>query len=350
MRSTSADASLPRRLLFAYALLVVYASLHPLTGWRATSAPLLDFITAPWPRYVTTFDLGINVLVYIPLGFLLFSALTNRLPVWLAGALALSAAAALSFSLELLQHFLPSRVPSNADLLCNTLGALIGALLGMRYGHALLTGGRLHALRLSFVAEGRHAEIGLFLLALWLIGQASPDPLLFGLGNLRSLLDLPATLHSAESFFRFETAITATNVLAVGLLTSLLVRRHAMAYALLLILAALIVKAVAMSILFSPDRALLWLTPGAQTGLAMGCVILVASFVLPVALRRTLAALALLLSSALVNLAPENPYLEAALSAWTPGQFMNFNGLSRLITSIWPYLALPYLMLPAKRR
>ena len=53
---------------------------------------------------------------------------------------------------------------------------------------------------------------------------------------------------------------------------------------------------------------------------------------------------ALLLATVMVNVAPENPYLHNMLQIWNPGQFLNFNGLTRLVSSLWPFLALPWLM------
>ncbi len=63
-----------------------------------------------------------NVVMFLPLGFLLVSYL--RRP-WLGflGALALSIAA------ELVQHVIPGRVASVRDVLANALGAAVGALL-----------------------------------------------------------------------------------------------------------------------------------------------------------------------------------------------------------------------------
>ena len=58
-----------------------------------------------------------------------------------------------------------------------------------------------------------------------------------------------------------------------------------------------------------------------------------------------MAALALLFATVMVNVAPENPYLLNTLQIWNPGQFLNFNGLTRLIASLWPFLALPWLMI-----
>ena len=48
-------------LALGYALLIVYASLYPLSGWRDSGVPLFDFLSGGWPRYFTGFDLFINV-------------------------------------------------------------------------------------------------------------------------------------------------------------------------------------------------------------------------------------------------------------------------------------------------
>ena len=51
----------------------------------------------------------------------------------------------------------------------------------------------------------------------------------------------------------------------------------------------------------------------------------------------------------LVNLTPYNPYSVAALAVWRQGHFLNFNGLTRLTATLWPFLALPALVLLARR-
>jgi hypothetical protein len=70
---------------------------------------------------------------------------------------------------------------------------------------------------------------------------------------------------------------------------------------------------------------------------------------LPVSLRLPLAGLALMDGTVLVNLAPPNPYSIIALAAWRQGHLLNFNGLTRLTASFWPFLALPYLTLCGRR-
>jgi len=42
---------LARLLLAVYLLLIVYASLYPLTGWRDSGDDPVSFLGAGWPRY-----------------------------------------------------------------------------------------------------------------------------------------------------------------------------------------------------------------------------------------------------------------------------------------------------------
>ena len=54
-------------------------------------------------------------------------------------------------------------------------------------------------------------------------------------------------------------------------------------------------------------------------------------------------------ATVLVNLAPPNPYSAAALATWRQGHFLNFNGLTRLVSILWPFLTLPFLLLTTRR-
>jgi VanZ family protein len=337
-------------LAVAYALLTAYASLHPLAGWRDTGAPALDFLAAAWPRYYTGFDLAANILAYVPLGFLLVPALQARLGIAAAALLAALAGAGLSLGLETLQNFLPSRVPSNIDLACNSIGAMIGAAAGMNWGRELVDGGRLHRLRMRLVTHGQAADFGLVLLGLWLLAQLNPELLLFGTGDLRALLELPSLPYSAQRFAVTEAAVAAAGMLAAGLIGWSLLRTQRRALLLPLLFAPLAIKAFANAVLVNAAQFLHWLTPGNATGLSIGAVALFAATYLPPLAQRMLAALALLAATALVNLAPENPYLTASLAVWQQGHFLNFNGLTRLVSSLWPFAALPYLMLPRPRQ
>lgn len=334
----------------AYALVIIYASLNPFTGWRDNGVPLFDFLTAAWPRYWTAFDLITNVAAYVPLGFLLLPALRAALPTWLAVVLALIMPTALSAGLETLQNFLPSRVPSNVDLACNLAGAWAGALLGLRFGGLFADGGAIFHLRRDRVVPGRVGDAGLILLALWLMTQMNPALLLFGHGDLRSLLGLaPAMPYSAQGQVAVEWGIAVLGPLAAGLVAREVMSRPSAPAIAALLIGALIVRGVAAGVILGGEHFLHWATPGNKVGFVIGAGLLSMALTLPSWARRGIAALALLIGTALANLAPDNPYLLAPDSPTLMGHFLNFNGLTRLASVVWPFVALAWLMTPAPR-
>ncbi len=344
-------SSLPFYLASAYTLLAVYGSLYPFNDWRDSGVDPLIYLSAGWPRYYTGFDIALNVFAYLPLGFLWAAALLPRLPAAAAFVAAISIGALLSFGIETVQNFLPSRVPSNLDLAANAVGAALGAVAGLRWGRHLLDGGHLHAMRERRFLRGPSGDVGLLLVALWLLTQLNPETFLFGSGNLRGLFGLPAALpFAAEHFAVLETATVACQTFAIALIGTRLAANHPQLLPPALIVAALAVKSFALLVLMNGVHGLAWATPGALTGLAIG-VALWASFVpAPPPLRQAAAALALMIATALANLMPDNPYLEDTLRVWQQGHFLNFNGLTRLATALWPFLALPWLMLSRSRR
>ncbi|MDB5888674.1 MAG: hypothetical protein JWM03_1546, partial [Rhodocyclales bacterium] len=71
--------------------------------------------------------------------------------------------------------------------------------------------------------------------------------------------------------------------------------------------------------------------------------VLVVAWQLPGWLQHSLACVALLLCTALVNIAPENPFELASMRLIHENHFLNFHGLTRLADFLWPFLALIYL-------
>jgi VanZ family protein len=343
---------LARYLLLAYVLLVIYASLHPFSGWRDQGVNPFAYLGGALPRYITTFDLVTNFAAYLPLGFFALLALHPLVRGPLALIAAGLAGCALSLALEATQTYLPSRVPSNLDLATNSLGAFAGAGLALRFGVGLLGSGRIYALRHRWFLVGHQHDLGLVLLALWLFTQLNPETLLFGNGDLRDLLDHPpAVLHPAEVFIQMEAAVAACNLIAIGLFLSCLTQDHQPLRRLLLALltGALALKTVAVGVLLKAQNVFAWLTPGALLGLAGGALILMLAVALPRAARLALSGLLLMAATVLVNMAPENPYFADALQQWPQGYFLNFNGVTHLVSLAWPFVALFYLMLLAPR-
>ena len=80
--------------------LIVYASLYPFDQWRDQGIESWAFLTAPWPKYWTAFDVASNVLGYAPLGFFLTLSAMRMGWRWRAVTWSTAAAALLSFSME----------------------------------------------------------------------------------------------------------------------------------------------------------------------------------------------------------------------------------------------------------
>lgn len=342
------------RILFAvFAALTVYASLYPMEGWRDSGLSPFAYLSAPWPRNVIHFDVAANVLGYIPYGFLAAVAVQPRLRGIWAFLAATASALVLTLILEALQSYLPARIASNLDALCNVTGAALGAAAALLLGPRLLAEGPLGRLRKNAFLAGGVVDLGLALMGLWLFIQLNPTTLLFGAGDLREFLGAREPRGQRPEFFITIEALTAAaNLTAAGLLFSSLSNSKALVrlQILLLLFAALLVKTMAFAILMRAENIFTWLTPGAQIGLAVGVVVVLFGVWLPRGARLVAAAVLIMAATVLVNLAPPNPYLIASLKVWQQGHFLNFNGLTRVVSALWPFAALGYLMYLAGAR
>jgi len=353
-----------RASLLAWLLLIVYASWYPFTGWRDIGVPPLAYITAAWPRYWTWFDLLTNVAAYLPLGLLAVFALHPLQKGVRAALISIAGCAAVSALMEAMQTWLPSRVPSNLDLLTNVTGAAIGAAVGMLLAPSFVDQGRFHLLGKRWF---RHdSSRAMILLALWPLAQIYPQSWLFGHGQvlpgisvwlsdwLSEPFDLGALLmHSIHlhithiwQFWLLETIITASGLTGALLALLCLLRRSAPRIMLTggLLALAIGVKSLACALFFTPDNAFVWLTPGALGGLLIGVLMVAGLSFAPAIVQRRLAAFSLLLCLMMVNLTPANHYFIVTLQAWSQGKFLNFNGAAQFFALCWPFVALYFLL------
>jgi VanZ family protein len=365
MASTPLDAKpwharrspLARGACIVYAMLLLYSGLAPWSGWRNLGVGPFAYLDAPLPRHVTTFDLFVNVLAYLPLGALIVLACHPRVRGAAVTALALAAGALLSGAIEALQTYLPRRVPSNVDLVTNTAGALVGALITAPFASSLIDRGRLAELRMRWF-ERRHSAV-LLLVALWPITRVYPEPMLFGSGDMRDAFGdfvaafggswpaIDASDFGPAEFVLAEAFVVAAAVLAVGLAFASTMRPAAPRLLLLvtLLAVALAAKTIAHGLLFGPERAFKWLTPGAYGGLALGTLALLAASAGPPRWLPRFALLALVAVVVAVNLVPYNPYYLANMQGWRQGALLNFNALTHWLATLWPY-ALMLALLP----
>lgn len=350
-------------LAWLYVALIVYASLYPFTPWRVPGVGLLSFLTLPWPRWWTGFDLVVNLLGYLPLGALVFGALVrsgvrdrHALPI------AFAAGSALSFVMEFVQDFLPQRVASNVDLAVNSLGTLIGAALGL-WIHTRGGLGQWQVARERWFI-GRSAG-GLALLLLWPIGLLFPLPVPLGEGQILVLLQENIAEQvdgtSIAPWFEgwadaeFERAALSPvgefTLIALGLLAPCMVAfsvaRPGWRRLVLVVGAAALgclATTLSTALNFGPMHLLAWSTPQALA--ALGFAVMLASLLSRLPGRAT-AGLGLVALTALVTVvaqAPSDPYFAQSLQLWEQGRFIRFHGAARWVGWLWPYAAIIYLI------
>jgi len=338
-------APLARELCLVYLLLIIYATLHPITSWRASPIPPWAWMTH-WPSASLPFDVGSNVLAYVPLGALLVWALWPALRGVGAVLVAAPVGTLLSLLLESLQTYLPSRASSLIDLAANGAGSLLGAVIAALLAVPLLERGQLGQAGAAWIEPGRGAARALILTGLWLFALLFPESILFGHGNALTYIGGPLSGYpfTPVEFTRVETAVSAASLFAAGVVLQAGLSAQAPR---LLLLAALLflacaLRALSQVILFGPEHAWAWLTPGATRGLAAGAAALLATLALTRPMRLALLVIAVTFATVVVNIAPPNPYYISTVQELNPGRFLNFNGLTQLVSAAWPFLALLY--------
>jgi VanZ family protein len=352
--------------------LIVYATLYPMTGWDHPAGwSAWRAITLPWSPRATRFDLVSNVLGYLPLGLLLVLALARdrRWPLAAAAVAALVLGAALSLVLELLQNFLPRRVPSALDWACNSLGIACGVVLALA----------LHRVGALDAWQARHARWfrrdsagGTTLLVLWPLALLFPAPVPLGLGQVFDRLaeqmaawvaDTPLepvllawtggrwSDAEAAALIRpplapgTETLLVTASMLAPCMLAFTLTRTGWRRAVLAGGAAALAFGGLSLSaaLNFGPQHAFTWQTPQVLTGIALGAALACACAWVPSRLAAVLGLVAITAAVSLVATAPADPYFALSLAAWEQGRFIQFHGASQWIGWLWPYAAAVYL-------
>jgi VanZ family protein len=349
----------------AYAALIVYASLYPFEGWRDQGIEPWAFLSSPWPRYWTGFDLTANAASYAPLGFLLALAKLRRAEDPAAAgngsaiAFAVLAGMVLAFCMESLQTYLPRRVPSNLDFGLNVLGTLFGAVLA---GGLEMLGAIDHWSRFRlrwFVEDARGA---LVLLALWPIALLFPAAVPLGLGQVFErleaavaewLMDTPFLEWLPVRDMELQPLVPGAELIcvALGVLAPCLLAYSVMVsvprravFATLVVTMGIAATALSAALSWGPVHAWAWLSFPVRLGLLTGLA--VAFMLLPLPRRgcAALVLLALVVHLSLLNQAPESAYFAQTLQTWEQGRFIQFHGLVQWLGWLWPYAALAYVL------
>jgi len=359
------DRSSARSLALVYAALVVYATLHPFAGWRwPPGVGWTELLALPWPPWRSRFDEWSNFLGYLPFGGLMMVAGVRGAAGRGLGLLwAVGVPAGLSFGLEVLQGFVPSRVPSARDWALNVAGAVCGAALALLLDAA---GGlaRWHGWRRRWL--GAPAGGGLALLLLWPVALLFPSPVPLGLGQVFIPLHevvtyviedtpwadvLPGQGLAPDPLAGAPGPLAEAVAIALGLLSPCLVAFVSIApgwrrLPAILVLGSLGVLATTLStaLNFGPVHALAWMTPRAGPALAVGAAAALLLWRLPQRLAAALGLVAVTAAVTLVAQAPQDPYFAASLQLWEQGQFIRFHGIAQWVGWLWPYAVLAWLL------
>lgn len=339
--------------------LIVYASLYPFMDWRDQGVAPWAFLVAPWPRYWTGFDIGINVLGYMPAGFFLALAACRTGRAHHAVLRSTLVCLVLSMGMETVQIYLPSRVSSNVDFGLNVLGGWLGALSATfleRLG-ALTRWSRVRAR--WFVADARG---GLVLLALWPVALLFPLAVPLGLGQVLDRVEaaiaqvledtpwlpgLPVREFELQPLLpQIEFACVLLGLLVPSLLGYCIIRTPARraVFALATVAIAVVMTSLSAALTFGPQHAWEWAHPPVLMGLLAGFAVTLALVRVPPRLGAALAVVATGVVLGLLNQAPTDPYFLHNLQIWEQGKFIRFHGLIQWLGWAWPYATVVYLL------
>lgn len=331
---------LARAISLCYGLLILYISLNPFDFDLQNGISAWAWLSAPLPRFITLFDVSVNILAYIPLGFLIVFAAYPRWRNFVALGLALSFSAILAFSVESLQSWLPTRIPSQMDWWANMLGGLLGGLLAIPLGPHWLSGSAIRR-RFDQWFGLNWAACALFLLFPWT--QIYPQSSWLGTGvwghAIFGSIDWGTTVvnHLAQ-----ETVITALCWLGTALLLSLGMRPKAPQWKILngLLAWTVLIKMLFTALQFGAEFSFLWLTAGAIWGMLLGSILLKWALCLSGRAKFWLALGCLIGATIAINLLPDNPYFVLTMRHWYQGGLLHFNELMQWVSVIWLPLAL----------
>ena len=335
---------LARAMSLSYALLILYVSLNPFDFDFQNGIAAWAWLDAPLPRFITLFDVSVNILAYIPFGFLVMFAAYPRWRNYVALGIALGLSAALALSVETLQTWVPTRIPSQMDWWANILGGLLGGLLAIPLGPQWLSGSAIRR-RFDQWFGLNWAACALFLLFPW--SQIYPQSSWLGTGvwghAIFASVDWGTLVinHVIQ-----ETIITSLCWLGIALLLSLGLRARAPQWRILngLLALTVVIKILFTALQFGAEFSLIWLTAGALWGMAIGSLLLRWALQLEARTKFWIALICLVGTTITVNVLPDNPYFILTLRHWYQGRLLHFNELMQWVSVVWLPLALVWMI------
>lgn len=340
-------ARLRSYLAVGYVLFIVYFSLSPFSGWRGQGLEFSAVLTMPLLQQYTWFDVAANLLAYLPFGLLFGQALRTHFATLWSVLFTTLGGAVLSAAMEYAQMYLPVRISSNLDLLINSCGALLGAVLAVSIAsHKRFTLLLTHW-RMRLLHGGGKMDFGLALVVLWMFAQINPSLPMLGTVFIGRMVRAPFVTFQPVPFSWVESLTIALNLLMLGLLllTLLRNRNHVMSTLMLMLCLVALAKFIAAAMLLKFWALLLWLNGEAIFGMLTGLLLLAAAVRLPREWILRCAALVTLVYWVLINWILDSgaPSNAMPLYQWNYGHLLNYNDLSQSIAFLFPLIMLLYL-------
>ena len=245
-------------------------------------------------------------------------------------------------AMESLQTYLPSRVPSNVDLLLNTLGGCLGACFAWVLERTGLID-RWSRLRARWFAPD--ARGALVLLLLWPIALLFPAAVPLGLGQVFERLESALADVLADTPFLewmpvreielqplvplAEVVCVALGALIPCLLGYCVIRTlwQRATFSVVVVVVGLVMSALSAALSYGPDHAWAWLDAPVQVGVVLAAVLAGLFLALPRRVAAATTLLALSIHLGLLNQAPPDPYFAQTLQIWEQGRFIHFYGV-----------------------
>lgn len=213
------------------------------------------------------------------------------------------------------------------------------------------------------------ASRGLVVIGIWPFAFIYPQNHLFGLGHffpllsdwfsnaLGTQLDLTTLWINTfqlqpEAYWLADIIITICGLTSAVLTLLILLKRQAprLRLTLFFILCMAAIKTLSSALFFEPQNAFVWITSGSIAGCLLSIPILVGLSFAPLAIKKRMAIVSLILGLIVVNFIPDNPYFIETLQTWGQGSFLNFNGAAQFLAILLPFLALWYLCHPVHKK
>ena len=332
-------------LFLTYGVLLASGSLYPFATWRGDRLFDVTFLWAAWPRTITRIDLLTNIFIYVPFGLLATRAIFRRhytLAHWLSICLL---GAAFSTTMECLQLFVPSRVASNVDIFANSAGAALGSALAPLISRHSRFFAWFVVLRRHWFRPGWAVNLGLLLLALWVLAQFNLQKPGLVAGSLHGGFT-PFWESTAANFRPGVALLFALDIASLSLFIASLLRpdQRLKPGALSLTLSAILLKFMAAALLIKLVFLIRLLSLEALLGLSLGTGSALAIIYFrnrPPPYPLLAGALCTLI---LAKLMYATPFLTATGRApdlaTQPELLFNIGGVAYLVAELWPYLAL----------